>query len=40
MTGGIRLGGTVEFAGLDAPANPKRWDIMTRPARTAARPQT
>ena len=33
MTGGIRLGGTVEFAGLEAPANPKRWDIMTRRAR-------
>ena len=33
MTGGIRLGGTVEFAGLDAPANPKRWDIMTKRAR-------
>jgi glycine/D-amino acid oxidase-like deaminating enzyme len=33
MTDGIRLGGTVEFAGLEAPANPKRWDIMARRAR-------
>jgi D-amino-acid dehydrogenase len=32
MTDGIRLGGTVEFAGLEAPANPKRWDIMIRHA--------
>ena len=40
MTDGIRLGGTVEFAGLEAPPNPKRWDIMaaTR-ARAAAGPQ-
>src|SRR6185295_411026 len=24
---------TIEFAGLEAPANPKRWDIMARRAR-------
>jgi glycine/D-amino acid oxidase-like deaminating enzyme len=33
MTEGVRLAGTVEFAGLKAPANPKRWDIMARRAR-------
>jgi D-amino-acid dehydrogenase len=33
MTDGIRLGGTVEFAGLEAPPNPKRWDIMTKRTR-------
>ena len=33
MTDGIRLGGTVEFAGLEAPANPKRWDIMAKRTR-------
>jgi glycine/D-amino acid oxidase-like deaminating enzyme len=33
MTDGIRLGGTVEFAGLDAPPNPGRWDIMVQRAR-------
>jgi D-amino-acid dehydrogenase len=33
MTDGIRLGGTVEFAGLEAPPNPKRWEVMTERAR-------
>ena len=33
MADGIRLGGTVEFAGLEAPPNPKRWDIMTQRSR-------
>src|SRR6185295_9569559 len=33
MTDGIRLAGTVEFAGLEAPPNPKRWDIITRRSR-------
>ena len=33
MTDGIRLGGTVEFAGLEAPPNPKRWDIMAKRTR-------
>ena len=33
MADGIRLGGTVEFAGLEAPPNPKRWDIMTQKSR-------
>src|SRR6185503_12216699 len=33
MTEGIRLGGTVEFAGLEAPPNPNRWDIMTQRTR-------
>src|SRR5204862_6519690 len=33
MTDGIRLGGTVEFAGLEAPPNPKRWDVMARRSR-------
>jgi D-amino-acid dehydrogenase len=33
MTDGIRLAGTVEFAGLEAPPNPKRWDIMTQRTR-------
>ena len=33
MTGGIRLGGTVEFAGLEAPPNPKRWDIILQRSR-------
>jgi D-amino-acid dehydrogenase len=34
MAAGIRLGGTIEFAGLEAPANPKRWDMMVRQARS------
>jgi D-amino-acid dehydrogenase len=34
MTEGIRLAGTVEFAGLKAPPNPKRWDVMTARSRT------
>jgi D-amino-acid dehydrogenase len=34
MTEGIRLGGTVEFAGLKAPANPRRWDVMTQRSRS------
>src|SRR5256885_15917233 len=34
MTDGIRLGGTVEFAGLEAPPNPKRWDVMAQRSRT------
>jgi hypothetical protein len=38
MSSGIRLGGTVEFAGLEAPANPKRWEIMTKRARVSAWP--
>jgi D-amino-acid dehydrogenase len=33
MTDGIRLGGTVEFAGLEAPPNPKRWEIMAQRSR-------
>lgn len=33
MTDGVRLAGTVEFAGLEAPPNPKRWDIMAERAR-------
>jgi D-amino-acid dehydrogenase len=33
MTEGVRLAGTVEFAGLEAPPNPKRWDIMAERAR-------
>ena len=33
MTDGIRLGGTVEFAGLEAPPNPNRWEIMTQRTR-------
>ena len=33
MADGIRLGGTVEFAGLEAPPNPKRWDIMAQRSR-------
>ena len=33
MMDGIRLGGTVEFAGLEAPPNPNRWDIMTQRTR-------
>jgi len=33
MADGIRLGGTVEFAGLEAPPNPKRWEIMTQRSR-------
>jgi glycine/D-amino acid oxidase-like deaminating enzyme len=33
MAEGIRLAGTVEFAGLVAPPNPARWDIMTRRSR-------
>jgi glycine/D-amino acid oxidase-like deaminating enzyme len=33
MLEGVRLAGTVEFAGLEAPPNPKRWDIMTVRAR-------
>jgi D-amino-acid dehydrogenase len=33
MTDGVRLAGTVEFAGLAAPPNPARWDIMTRRSR-------
>jgi D-amino-acid dehydrogenase len=33
MMDGIRLGGTVEFAGLEAPPNPKRWDIMAQRSR-------
>jgi D-amino-acid dehydrogenase len=34
MDGSVRLAGTVEFAGLVAPPNPKRWDIMTRRSRS------
>jgi D-amino-acid dehydrogenase len=33
MTEGVRLAGTVEFAGLKAPPNPRRWDIMAERAR-------
>jgi D-amino-acid dehydrogenase len=33
MAEGIRIAGTVEFAGLVAPPNPARWDIMTRRSR-------
>jgi len=33
MTEGVRLAGTVEFAGLEAPPNPKRWNIMADRAR-------
>jgi D-amino-acid dehydrogenase len=33
MSGGIRLGGTVEFGGLHAPPNPARWESMIRHAR-------
>ena len=33
MDAGIRLGGTIEFGGLEAPANPNRWDMMVRKAR-------
>ena len=33
MMDGIRLGGTVEFAGLDAPPNPRRWEIMAQRSR-------
>jgi D-amino-acid dehydrogenase len=33
MADGIRLGGTVEFAGLEAPPNPQRWDIMAQRSR-------
>jgi glycine/D-amino acid oxidase-like deaminating enzyme len=33
MSEGVRLAGTVEFAGLVAPPNPKRWDIMTMRSR-------
>jgi glycine/D-amino acid oxidase-like deaminating enzyme len=34
MTDGIRLGGTVEFAGLAAAPNPRRWDVMAERARS------
>jgi len=33
MTGGVRLAGTIEFAGLVAPPNPKRWDLMVAQSR-------
>ncbi|MBI1777131.1 MAG: FAD-dependent oxidoreductase [Proteobacteria bacterium] len=33
MTDGIRLGGTIEFGGLDAPPNPRRWELMVERAR-------
>jgi D-amino-acid dehydrogenase len=33
MTDGIRLAGTVEFAGLNASPNPRRWDVMTERSR-------
>jgi len=33
MAGGLRLAGTVEFAGLDSPADPRRWSYMIEPAR-------
>jgi D-amino-acid dehydrogenase len=33
MAEGVRLAGTVEFAGLVAPPNPARWDIMTKRSR-------
>jgi D-amino-acid dehydrogenase len=33
MAEGIRLGGTVEFGGLDLPPNPRRWDVMEARAR-------
>jgi D-amino-acid dehydrogenase len=33
MGQGVRLAGTVEFAGLVAPPNPKRWEIMTSRSR-------
>ena len=33
MMDGVRIAGTVEFAGLEAPPNPKRWDVMTKRTR-------
>jgi D-amino-acid dehydrogenase len=33
MAEGVRLAGTIEFAGLKAPPNPARWDIMTKRSR-------
>jgi len=35
MTGGIRLAGTIEFAGVDASPNPKRHDALVAHARRA-----
>jgi D-amino-acid dehydrogenase len=34
MAGGLRLAGTVELAGLDAPENPERADILYQHAET------
>jgi len=33
MSEGVRLAGTAEFAGLVAPPNPARWEVMTRRSR-------